>query len=68
MTAPASWYPDPAGRHQYRYWDGTAWTAHASDNGVVATDRSTRHSATATGTGATATAAHAIDARRRRGR
>lgn len=38
MTAPASWYPDPAGRHQYRYWDGTAWTAHASDNGVVATD------------------------------
>ena len=27
----AQWYPDPVGRHQLRWWDGTAWTAHAID-------------------------------------
>jgi hypothetical protein len=21
-AASAGWYPDPEGRHQYRYWDG----------------------------------------------
>ncbi|MEP7112685.1 MAG: phospholipid scramblase-related protein [Ilumatobacteraceae bacterium] len=35
---PASWHPDPMGRHQLRYWDGTVWTDHVSDNGVQATD------------------------------
>ena len=35
---PPAWHPDPTGRHQYRYWDGTAWTHHVSDNGVAATD------------------------------
>ena len=25
-------------RHQLRYWDGTAWTEHVSDNGVQNTD------------------------------
>lgn len=25
---PAGWYPDPS-RNGRRYWDGTAWTAHA---------------------------------------
>jgi uncharacterized protein YxjI len=35
---PASWHPDPMGRHQLRYWDGKAWTDHVSDNGVQATD------------------------------
>jgi uncharacterized protein YxjI len=37
-TTPANWYPDPQGRHQHRYWDGTAWTDHVSDNGVTSTD------------------------------
>jgi len=36
---PASWHPDPMGRHQLRYWDGLAWTDHVSDNGVQTTDR-----------------------------
>lgn len=27
------WLPDPAGRHQLRWWDGTVWTEHISDNG-----------------------------------
>jgi TM2 domain-containing membrane protein YozV len=35
---PASWQPDPTGRHQYRYWDGSNWTENVSDDGVVATD------------------------------
>lgn len=37
-VTPANWYPDPTNRHQLRYWDGTAWTDHVSDNGVAGTD------------------------------
>lgn len=37
-AVPAGWHPDPAGRHQYRYWDGVQWTASVSDNGVVGSD------------------------------
>jgi len=33
MTA-AAWHPDPTGRHELRYWDGTQWTEHVSDGGV----------------------------------
>jgi uncharacterized protein YxjI len=32
------WYPDPFGRHEMRYWDGKAWTAHVSTKGQAATD------------------------------
>ncbi len=32
------WAPDPYGRHQIRYWDGTRWTESVLDNGVAATD------------------------------
>ncbi|MEO6470049.1 MAG: DUF4870 domain-containing protein [Acidimicrobiia bacterium] len=35
---PAGWYPDPFGRYQVRYWDGEAWTANASTNGISAVD------------------------------
>src|SRR5215470_18693073 len=35
---PAGWYADPAGRHEYRYWDGTYWTAGVADGGIPATD------------------------------
>ena len=35
---PAGWYADPAGRHEYRYWDGTYWTAGVADAGITATD------------------------------
>lgn len=35
---PAGWYTDPAHRHEYRYWDGTNWTALVSDGGVTASD------------------------------
>ena len=36
--APAAWYRDPASRHEYRYWDGTRWTAHVADRGVPSDD------------------------------
>jgi Protein of unknown function (DUF2510) len=35
---PAGWFPDPVGRHHYRYWDGTRWTEHVADEGVVGVD------------------------------
>lgn len=35
---PAGWQPDPRGRHEYRYWDGTQWTDHVSDQGEVSQD------------------------------
>lgn len=33
-SVPASWAPDPYGRHELRYWDGSRWTEHVSDAGV----------------------------------
>lgn len=39
MTNPLpSWYPDPTGRHELRYWDGSQWTAQVVSAGVGATD------------------------------
>lgn len=32
------WYPDPSGRHQQRYWDGTRWTDQVSDDGRQSVD------------------------------
>jgi len=33
------WAPDPLSRrHSLRYWDGSKWTDHVSDNGVQSTD------------------------------
>ena len=37
--APAgAWHPDPHGRHQMRWWDGSQWTDQVSDDGTVSTD------------------------------
>jgi Protein of unknown function (DUF2510) len=36
--APAQWYPDPAGRHDHRYWDGLQWTANVADHGKQGVD------------------------------
>ncbi len=38
MTIPAAWHPDPTGRHQHRYWDGTVWTEHVANHGQVGRD------------------------------
>lgn len=37
-SSPPNWYPDPQGRHQYRWFDGTNWTDTVSDNGVTGSD------------------------------
>jgi hypothetical protein len=33
-----TWARDPAGRHQYRWWNGTAWTDWVGDNGQQSRD------------------------------
>lgn len=39
MNAPVpGWQPDPTGRHDYRYWDGTRWTDDVSDAGATSVD------------------------------
>ena len=33
-----NWYPDPMGRHEYRWFDGTQWTDQVSSHGKQSTD------------------------------
>ena len=33
-----SWHPDPTGRHELRYWDGSTWTDHVPDQGNQSVD------------------------------
>ncbi|MGB0113626.1 MAG: phospholipid scramblase-related protein [Ilumatobacteraceae bacterium] len=35
---PAGWHPDPHGRHELRYWDGSKWSDHVSNGGVTSKD------------------------------
>jgi len=37
-AATADWYADPCGRHELRYWDGTAWTDNVADGGQSGVD------------------------------
>lgn len=37
-AAVPGWQPDPTGRHDYRYWDGTRWTDDVSDAGATSVD------------------------------
>lgn len=36
--AEAGWKPDPGGAHEWRWWDGSAWSDHVSDGGVQSSD------------------------------
>jgi uncharacterized protein YxjI len=36
---PPDWYPDPYGRHELRYFDGTQWTEHVSSHGRQSVDQ-----------------------------
>ncbi|MGY6500536.1 MAG: DUF2510 domain-containing protein [Acidimicrobiales bacterium] len=45
-----SWQPDPFGRNEYRYWDGSEWTEHVSNAGEVGTDPAVAGEAAAAGT------------------
>jgi hypothetical protein len=38
QAAAGGWQPDPTGRHELRYWSGTAWTDDVSDQGVTSRD------------------------------
>lgn len=38
MLPEATWYPDPSGRHEHRYWDGRRWTEHVADGGIASID------------------------------
>lgn len=42
----ASWFPDPTGRHEHRYWDGERWTVHVADHGVTGVDGPTQQPTT----------------------
>jgi hypothetical protein len=35
---PEQWAPDPTGRHQYRWWNGSEWTEHVADDGRNSVD------------------------------
>jgi len=39
--APSGWYPDPAGRHEQRYWHDGRWTEHVADGGRRSADAPT---------------------------
>ena len=39
---PPSWWADPTGRHQHRYWDGHQWTDWVSDGGRQSMDAISR--------------------------
>jgi flagellar basal body-associated protein FliL len=38
VATPPGWLTDPMQRHEYRYWDGTQWTAAVSDDGAASSD------------------------------
>ena len=38
QTPAANWYPDPGGKHEHRYWDGSQWTDNVADHGRQAVD------------------------------
>ena len=37
-TNAPDWYPDPYGRHEMRYYDGSQWTEHVSSHGKQSVD------------------------------
>ena len=37
-TPAPDWYPDPGGKHEHRYWNGTAWTDDVADHGRQSVD------------------------------
>ena len=38
MSQPTGWFPDPYGRFQQRYFDGSKWTAHVITDGAQSVD------------------------------
>jgi putative membrane protein len=40
-AVPSGWYPDPAGRHERRYWHEGRWTEHVANGGRRSADPAT---------------------------
>lgn len=38
MGVAAAWYPDPSGRFDHRWWDGTHWTEHVASGAAILVD------------------------------
>ena len=38
MTATPDWHPDPTGRYERRYWNGSAWSEHVLSGSQQGTD------------------------------
>jgi hypothetical protein len=38
VTALTAWLPDPTGRNELRYFDGSVWTEHVANAGVISAD------------------------------
>jgi len=38
QTVPAAWYPDPMGRYELRWWDGSDWTERIRSDGRGSVD------------------------------
>lgn len=38
MSGQPGWHPDPAHRHEFRWWDGSRWGDQVIDGGTTATD------------------------------
>jgi hypothetical protein len=36
--APSGWFPDPLGRHEHRYFNGSTWTSDVADGGQRSVD------------------------------
>jgi hypothetical protein len=53
------WLSDPTGRHEYRWWDGAAWSEVVADQGVEHRDPAGAQSAAAAAGGAAAPPAQA---------
>lgn len=52
MSTTPGWHPDPSGRHQHRFWDGSTWTDQVADNGVTGHDPLAAAGASGGGAGA----------------
>jgi hypothetical protein len=37
-SSPAAWHPDPTGRYDQRWWDGSLWTEHVTRDGAQTED------------------------------
>jgi hypothetical protein len=59
-TAPSGWFPDPLGRHEHRYFNGSAWTSDVADGGQRSVDPFGTAPGPGAGTGSNSAATAAV--------